>query len=85
VRITVVATGFDPERVVRPSTRVRMATPREEVKPGSGPGEPEGPASPPAPNGAPHTRRQTRSPAADAAETAESPDDLDIPSFLRRN
>ncbi len=88
VRITVVATGFDPDRVARPSTRVRMATPLEDTEAGSGPGKPDASESTAAPNGSPHTRRQTRTAAAETAETADSAeaaDDLDVPSFLRRN
>ncbi len=43
VRITVVATGFDPSRTPRPTSRVRMASPLDESEPSSESGERDAP------------------------------------------
>jgi cell division protein FtsZ len=94
VRITVVATGFDPARQPRPTTRMRMATPldedahpessergeRERIPVGPDPADRE-PST--------RTRRGVRPDVApdDAAAPGDASmsDDLDVPSFLRRN
>ena len=77
VRITVVATGFDPSRAPRPRTPVRMAVPIEDDDAVRSEDEV-------VPEESPRARRQTR---ADGTETEASvaPDDLDVPSYLRRN
>ena len=84
VRITVVATGFDPERVHRPARSVRMANPIEDEA-GKEPAEPdsiEAGAGRPDDESPARGRRQPR-PA--AAGDPSMSDDLDVPSFLRRN
>jgi cell division protein FtsZ len=85
VRITVVATGFDPARAPRPRTPVRMATPldAEDADPdqeGRDVPEPDGDES-----RSGHTRRQARPVAPDPADATDVVEDLDVPSFLRRN
>ncbi len=84
VRITVVATGFDPARAPRPRTPVRMATPLEEAADDRPPAD-ASESEVTMPEEAARTRRQTRSVTPDPAETAEDAEDLDVPSFLRRN
>jgi cell division protein FtsZ len=87
VRITVVATGFDAERVHRPARAVRMANPIEDeaqAKPAEGAPDP---AAVTADEDAPTRGRRQGRPAAaeDASGDASVPEDLDVPSFLRRN
>ena len=85
VRITVVATGFDPKRAPRPATPVRMAVPIEEGElrsdsKGDDPGDEA--ADEPDAEASTRARRASRP----AATTGTSvPDDLDVPSFLRRS
>ena len=84
VRITVVATGFDPARAPRPRTPVRMAVPIEDLDEERTPGSGGSSSSEAAiPEESPRARRQTRAVVADT--DAATPDDLDVPSFLRRN
>ena len=89
VRITVVATGFDPTRTPRVASRVRMATPLEaEPTEGEVLDPPGVRREPPEPEASPRTRRAGRPIPPDDApvpDDAPSPDDLDVPSFLRRN
>ena len=86
MRITVVATGFDPSRAPRPRTPVRMATPLDEADVES---DPEAREVVPRSAGVP-TRigaHPTADPArrADPADTTDVVEDLDVPSFMRRN
>jgi cell division protein FtsZ len=86
VRITVVATGFDPARAPRPRTPVRMAVPIEDVEDDRVPGPDGSSSAGPVPEESPRGRRQARAVVAEAdAGIADEPDDLDVPSFLRRN
>jgi cell division protein FtsZ len=83
VRITVVATGFDPARMPRPRTPVRMATPLEEAADDRLPDADASASDVAIPEEPARARRGSRPAAAD--DVPPAPDDLDVPSFLRRS
>jgi cell division protein FtsZ len=80
VRITVVATGFDPARAPRPRTPVRMATPLEEAADDPDPAADASSSDAAIPDQPSHARRQPR-----PAPVEPVVEDLDVPSFLRRS